>query len=311
MTVEPLLIVNADDFGMTAGVSEGILHAHRHGIVTSTSVLANGRALDDFVSRLIETPTLGLGAHLAVVGEDPPLLSAREIPTLVGRKGTFTHSWKEFLPRAIAGRVDLEDIRREFTAQLDRLLGLGLPISHLDAHQHLQLWPHIGDLLLTLAAQARLSAVRVPRCRRMTITGVGVSVLARRLAREADSRGIRYTADSVGIAVAGHIDVPIIAAFVDDVVTRRPTSIELTVHPGSANDPDRHRYHWGYEWERELDALTAAATAACIERAGLRLGTYRDLVLTIPDAAEVEPLVEPLPTRDSSVRRSRDRDANS
>lgn len=307
MIVDPLLIVNADDFGMTAGVSEGILYAHRHGIVTSTSVLANGRALDDFAPRLMDTPTLGVGAHLAVVGEDPPLLSAREIPTLVGRKGRLTHSWKEFLPRAVAGRVDLEDIRREFTAQLDRLLGLGLPISHLDAHQHLQLWPHVGDLLLTLATQARISAVRVPRCRRMTVTGMGVSVLAKRLAREADGRGVRYTTDSVGIAVAGHIDVAIIEKFLDDVITRRPASIELTVHPGSANDPDRHRYQWGYEWERELGALTSDATAASIERAGLRLGTYRDLVLTIPDESEVEALPAPA----SSVPRSRDSDTDS
>ena len=68
MTRQPLLIVNADDFGITAGVSAGILAAHNDGIVTSTSVLANGRALPVYAPRLLDAATLGVGAHLAIVG---------------------------------------------------------------------------------------------------------------------------------------------------------------------------------------------------------------------------------------------------
>ena len=282
MTRGPLLIVNADDFGMTAGVSAGILAAHSQGIVTSTSVLANGRALPVYAPRLLDAAMLGVGAHLAIVGEDPPLLSAAEIPTLLDVTGRFSLTWKHFLPRALAGRVDPDDIKREFTAQLEHVQGWGLPITHLDAHQHLQLWPRVGEILLALAAHAGIRAVRVPRYHRATLVGVGVSTLAARLAREADRRGIRYTADSIGIAIAGNLDLPTLDRVLIDVAAREPTSIELTVHPGRPDDPDRAKYRWGYHWEQELAALTAPAAAAAVERAGLRLGTYKDLIESTP-----------------------------
>ena len=285
MSRQPLLIVNADDFGMTPGVSAGILDAHDHGIVTSTSVLANGRALTDYARRLLDTPTLGVGAHLAIVGEDPPLLSATEVPTLLDPTGRFCLTWKHFLGRAIAGRVDPEDITREFTAQLERVRGLGFPITHLDAHQHLQLWPRVGDVLLALAANAEIHAVRVPRYRHTTLVGASVSALATQLARKADRRGIRHTADSIGIAIAGHVDLPTLESVVVDLAARQPTSVELTVHPGRGRDPDRARYRWGYQWEQELATLISPSALASVRRAGFRLGTYDDLTADPPHAA--------------------------
>ena len=77
-----LLVVNADDMGLTPGVCRAVRRAHADGIVTSTSVLAVGTAFDEAATAVREAGDLGLGAHLAIVGEDRPLLSAREVPTL-------------------------------------------------------------------------------------------------------------------------------------------------------------------------------------------------------------------------------------
>ena len=130
-------------------------------------------------------------------------------------------------------------------------------------------------------------------------------MLARRLARQADQRGICYTEDSVGIAIAGHIDGHVLDEFLATTARRRRSSIELTVHPGRAEDPDRARYRWGYEWEQELAALTAPGVRTAVERAGLRLGTYEDLSTdvrndaclptepTAPGAEQPEPLPRP------------------
>jgi YdjC-like protein len=85
-----LLIVNADDYGLTEGVSKAILATARDGIVTSTSVLAVAPAFDR-TSRWLAGTNLGVGAHFAAVGEDPPLLSAREVPTLVDERGAARH----------------------------------------------------------------------------------------------------------------------------------------------------------------------------------------------------------------------------
>ena len=62
------LILNADDFGMTRGVNEGIVRAHREGILTSTTLMANGEAFDDAVERARANPQLGVGCHLVLVG---------------------------------------------------------------------------------------------------------------------------------------------------------------------------------------------------------------------------------------------------
>ena len=142
-----LLIVNADDYGLTEGISRGILHAHREGIVTSTSAMPLGPAYPKVAKWLADEDELGVGVHLAAVGEDPPLLSAREIPSLVGKRGHLCETYGEFLTRAVTGRINPEELRLEFTAQLETVLELGVPITHLDAHQHLQLWPSVCSVV--------------------------------------------------------------------------------------------------------------------------------------------------------------------
>ena len=147
-----LLIVNADDYGMTSGISNGIIAAFERGVVTSTSALTVAAAFDRHAQQLVDSgiPT---GAHLAAVGEDRPLLSAREIPTLVDRDGRFPLRWREFVQRAATGRVDPSDLTREFRAQLTRLRDLGVNETHLDSHQNIHLWPSVARDVVDLAAE--------------------------------------------------------------------------------------------------------------------------------------------------------------
>ncbi|MEW6155485.1 MAG: ChbG/HpnK family deacetylase [Actinomycetota bacterium] len=273
-----LLIVNADDFGLTLGISEGILRAHEQGIVTSTSVLAIGPAYPKVTDRLADHPELGIGVHLAAVGEDPPLLSRSEVPSLFDRHGRLPETWSRFLARTVAGRVDPDDVRREFHAQLEAVAELGLPITHLDAHQHLHLWPPVRRVVLDLAREHAVPAVRVPRLAKASLVGVGVSVLGRRLAAEAGRAGIAHPADAIGIEVAGQLDHARLASALARLASRGAPSAELTVHPGEPDDPDRARYRWGYGWHRELEALTSDAARASVTAHGYRLGTYADLV---------------------------------
>ena len=111
-----LLVVNADDMGLTAGVCRAVRRGHADGVVTSTSVLAVGTAFDEAAATVREAGDLALGAHLAIVGEDRPLLSAAEIPTLVDREGRFPLSYRTVVARGAAGRLDPADVAREFGA---------------------------------------------------------------------------------------------------------------------------------------------------------------------------------------------------
>ena len=280
MSTGRLLIVNADDYGLTEGISRGILHAHREGIVTSTSVIALGPAYPKVASWLADEGDLGVGVHLAAVGEDPPLLSAREIPSLVGKRGHLCETYGGFVGRALLGRIDPDELRLEFTAQLECVKELGLPITHLDAHQHLQLWPAVCSVVLDLATRFGVPAVRVPRFRAHNPVAWGVTVLGARLARQAKRAGLRFPTDAVGIECAGHLDEQLLPRVLARLAAHDHPADELTVQPGEGEDIDRSRYSWGYQWENELAALVGPAAHRAVEAAGFRLGTYADLSAT-------------------------------
>lgn len=276
MTVR-LLIVNADDFGLTTAVSTGILRAHRQGIVTSTSVLAVAPGFARCGRWLADEADLGVGVHLAVVGEDPPLLAGSEVPTLVDRRGRFAISWRTFLPRCMAGRVDPDDIRRELTAQVEAVTGLGVVVDHLDSHQHLHLWPAVQPVVIDLAVSRGIPAIRVPRSHRRHPVSLVVNRLSARLAAAARRAGLRFAEDGSGVDEAGRLDRPRLLSALDGFVARGASSAELGTHPGEAVDPDRHRYSWDYTWKDELEVLLAPESRRAVEDRGFVLGGYSHL----------------------------------
>ena len=272
-----MLIVTADDFGLTAGVSHGILRAHREGIVTAASILCVGAAFE-LAGRLArESPSLGLGVHLAIVGEDPPLLTAREIPTLVDRRGHFPRSWRTLVARATARRIDPADVRREFSAQLERARGIGVPLTHIDTHQHVHLWPDIADVTLQLAREHGIRALRIPCSHSRMPVGTAVAMLSRRLRARAKRAGLLVTDTHVGLEESGRIDAVTLARAIRRAARHGAGTAELTVHPGQHDDPERSRFAWGFSWGRELDALVDPAAREVVGRVGYRLGSFAEL----------------------------------
>ena len=98
------LIVNADDFGLTAGVNRAIVELHRAGVLTSTTLMARAAATEEAIELARATPSLGVGCHVVLV-DGEPVLPPREIPTLVDRKtGRFPPKLGTFLMRLFTGR---------------------------------------------------------------------------------------------------------------------------------------------------------------------------------------------------------------
>lgn len=273
-----LLVVNADDYGLTEGVSRAILDAHRDGIVTSTSVLALAPGFAPSVGWLQDAPGLGTGAHLAAVGEDPPLLSAREVPTLVDKKGRMWSSWRVFLPRAAAGRIDPDDLRREFGAQIEAIAGAGVTIDHLDTHQNIHLWPMVSDVVLELGEQHGVRTVRVTRSTARSPVGITVQRLAARLESQLRERGWVWPEASTGLDEAGCLEMGAMVGALTRLAATGARSAELATHPGGADDAARGRYRWSYQWEDELAALRSATVRTAVDELGFRLGTFADLV---------------------------------
>lgn len=271
-----LLIVNADDYGLTLGVSHGILRAHRSGVVTSTSVLTVAPAFESCAAALRDAG-LAAGLHLALVGEDPPLLTRREVPTLVDGRGMLRRSWRELAIAVNARRVDPDDLRREATAQLNAMLERGLRPTHVDSHQHVHLLPVVADVVQDLCVERSIPALRVPRADGWHPRMAAVEVLGRRLARRSERCGLRHTQRFVGISASGRMDEHALCEHIDRLARSGASSAEIGVHPGEADDPERVRYAWGFDWAGELSGLQSSAVAASIRRHRWTLGSYRDL----------------------------------
>jgi predicted glycoside hydrolase/deacetylase ChbG (UPF0249 family) len=140
------LIVNADDFGLTAGVSRGILEAHRRGIVTSTTVLINLLPGDALFDSLRES-CLGIGLHLNLT-LGTPLSSPGAVPSLLGDGGRFIRD-----PAVAASRLRVEEAERELEAQVEAFISrFGEKPTHLDSHHHIGCYPPVRGIMLDLAA---------------------------------------------------------------------------------------------------------------------------------------------------------------
>ena len=268
MTPTPL-VVTADDFGLTDGTSKAIVHAHLAGIVTATSVLAVAPKAAERMRLLGDAPDLSVGVHLAAVGEDPPLLSAREIPTLVDRSGHLRSGWRSLVAHLAVGRVDPDDLRREFDAQI-HLVSADLAPTHLDTHQHLHLWPTVAGVVIDLALQHGITAVRVPRSTGSGPRARGIARLADRLAATAGAAGLSTTERFRGLDEAGGWNAPKLVDALEELATGTGT-VEINLHPGPATDHERDRFGWGYRWSDELAAATDPRVREAIGRLGFDL----------------------------------------
>jgi predicted glycoside hydrolase/deacetylase ChbG (UPF0249 family) len=144
--VPPFLIVNADDFNLTEGVSRGILDAHRDGIVTSTTVMVNLPGLGRSRDLAREFPRLGLGLHLNLTF-GPPILPPGRVPSLVDDGGRFVRD-----PARVRTAGAPAEIRAEWAAQAERFETIfGRRPTHLDSHHHVHRHPRILEMALDLA----------------------------------------------------------------------------------------------------------------------------------------------------------------
>ena len=133
------LIINADDLGLSRGITDGILLAHRDGILTSASLMVNQPATEYAVEQLSSVPNLDVGIHLNLC-QGAPVLPARAIPSLVNSDGNFL-SPAEMGRKLVLCQVSPKEIEAEFLAQIDRMLDHGVVPSHADSHHRFHIYP--------------------------------------------------------------------------------------------------------------------------------------------------------------------------
>lgn len=276
------LIVHADDFGLTPQVNAGIVQAHRQGLVTSTSLMATGRAFAEAVGLARELPSLDLGVHLSLV-EETPVLPAGRVASLIADNGRFVAGAGAFLRRLLRGGIDLRQVRAELEAQIAMVVDQGLPVSHLDGHQHLHVLPGVAAIVVELAGRFGIPAVRLPRERLrgdMFKPPVNAVRLAQMLVLHGFCRGtalrrLRTPDYFLGFYDGGHLSPPRLRALLSHLPEGK--ICELMCHPGLADrSPDYG--HWRYDHAGELAALCDPAIRDWLARRGVTLISYQELL---------------------------------
>jgi chitin disaccharide deacetylase len=284
------LIVNADDFGFTAGVNRAIVEAHTHGIVTSSTLMANGRAFAGAVQFAKSTPNLSIGCHVVLIDGDP-VLDAKQLPSLTV-DSHFRDGLKAFAARAISGRIDVGQITAEATAQIRKLQFAGVTVSHIDTHKHTHLFPKILRPLLRAAAACGVRALRNPFGPRrplrssqlLTYPNLWTRLAEVRLLRSfaarfreaVDREGFITPDGTLGIEVTGALDESLFHA----IARSLPEGTwEFVCHPGY-NDADLQAARTRLRESRvtELRVLTLPAARHLLEQEGIELTSYRNLV---------------------------------
>lgn len=286
------LIVNADDLGWTTGVNRGIANAHRNGIVTSTSLLANGAAFEGGVKIASELPGLGVGVHLNL-SDGKPVASAERVKSLVNEAGEFSGGPETLLFRMTARSLESKEVEIEWNAQIEKVREAGICPTHLDGHKHVQMLPGLFGIALRLAKKHGIEAVRVSHeasSLRAALTGGdestsvvlkqgvqarGLKLLARDARNMAERSGIATADYFCGIAQTGvltKIGVLRLLASLPEGTT------ELMCHPGYADaDLQRSATRLQKSRQAELEILTDRAIRKSIAELGIRLINYEQI----------------------------------
>lgn len=265
MSDSRLLVVNADDFGFTRDVNSGIVEAHTRGILTATTLMANGAAFDDAVSLAREHPTLDIGVHLVMV----------QGPSLAHRGTELPRSVPELIRALLSRRVNPYD---ELRPQILKVLEAGIRPLHLDTHKHTHLWPAVLDAVARLSQEFAIPWVRrpfdlplvageVPWGKR-AISGALASTRAR-FQRKLAAHGCRTTDHFAGFQITGRYRAAELAA----LIRALPSGItEFMCHPGHCGDELRaSATRLKESRQMELDALVSDEVRRALEDGRVRL----------------------------------------
>lgn len=289
------LIINADDFGLTAGVNRAIVEAHERGVVTSATLMANGQAFAEAVDLAQSQPRLSVGCHIVLV-DGAPVLGKTQVHSLVRDGGAtagaprFREGIAKFAALAWLGRLQADEIEAEATAQIRKLQSAGIAVTHLDSHKHTHLFPQVLRPLLRAAKVCGVRAIRNPFERprgsqlaarpglwpRWTEVRI-LRSLARQFRQAAQAAGIITPDGTIAIVATGSLDDRLLRLMVGNLPDG---TWELVCHPGY-HDADLQRVHTRLREsrEQELRILTSQATRDLLAANQVEVISYRDLAV--------------------------------
>jgi len=283
------LIINADDFGLTHGVNRAIAEAHNGGVVSSTTLMANGGAFGEAVELAQSSTRWSVGCHVVFI-DGEPLIDPARLSSLVARNDSqhFQSSVAAFAARAFLRQLDPDQIEAEATAQIRKLQSHNIAVSHIDTHKHTHAFPVVLEGLLRAARTCGVTAIRNPfdviaadfvraqkglwkrYAQARTLRG-----LAGHFRKSVARAGLRTPDGTLGIVVTGRLDSEIFQAIAE---TMPEGTWEFVCHPGYVDaDLRSTSTRLRESRERELAILMSPDTRAALGSHGIELISYREL----------------------------------
>jgi predicted glycoside hydrolase/deacetylase ChbG (UPF0249 family) len=290
------LIVNADDLGWTSGVNGGIAEAHRHGIVTSASLMANGQAFAPAVEFARDARALSVGVHLNLT-DGPPAAAREAVRSLLNHNSEFEGGPDSLLLKIATRGLSLREVETEWQAQISRVRDAGLQPTHLDGHKHVHMLPGLFEIALRLAKRNGIESIRVSHeassLRSALSTGElraavvlkqgvqarGLKLLARDAREQAQRAGVSSTDYFCGIAQTGELTKEGVARLLRNLPEG---TTELMCHPGYADDALRKTAtRLQASRQKEVAILTDPEIRNLVASQGIRLIDYAFLASTV------------------------------
>ena len=279
------VVINADDFGLCAGVNEGIIRAHRDGILTSATLMANMPGFDQAVALARENPALGVGIHLNLM-RGRPVSPPDKVPSLLAPSGLMLGSVYKFFRRLQTGRIVMAEIETELRAQIEKALAAGVALTHADSEKHLHSIPRVFAAVIKVLPDYGLKRVRFMNevCLSLhpaqAAKSWAIALACRSMKRRLRESGIITVDRFYGICQSGRMT----ARRLEGILEGLPEgTAEVMVHPGYMTSElvDLEKitgsYYINNLREGELAALLDPGPRDAVRRRGHRLITYREI----------------------------------
>ena len=284
------LIVNADDLAWAEGVNRGIAEAHRNGIVTSTTILANGTAFASAVELVKATPSIGVGVHLNL-SDGKPVSPPETVPSIVNDRGEFKGGPEALLLRVARRNLQLNEVEIEWERQIQKVVNAGIQPTHLDGHKHVHMLPGMFEIVLRLAKRNNIAAVRIshegsslraalssgekqniPLVMKQGVQARVLKLLARDARALAEAPGIASTDYFCGIAQTGELTIEGMKCLLQNLPEG---TTEMMCHPGFM-DKELEESATRLQDSRELEVqiLTSPDIRNLVASQGIRLIDY-------------------------------------
>lgn len=275
----PRLVVCADDMGMAKCINNGILESYLNGIVTTTSIMANGKAFEHAVE-IIKEYKIPCGIHL-VLEREYPLYKASEIKEILGPDGRFKKRWG-IIKHLLIGDISTEVITKEWKLQIERCLDYGLKLDHLNGHGHIHAFPGLFSIVQKLAHENKIRYIRIPlespthwgrdfvpvKYLRKNVVNV-FSIIG---ALSFNKKHHFISSDYFwGLYEVGNLNKKNLISLLKKIANRQGIS-ELMCHPGCFDPLEMTEYqdfNISYHWTEEVDALTSKSVKEIVDKLGI------------------------------------------